>query len=107
MRVERLPLGLMNRVAARAIGDDVGEFMEVDADGSDLAAGRDLRLKVWMDIRKPLRWGILADLGPDKGDRWCPITYEHLLNFCYICGLIGHVDHACLKKLGKGEKAPI
>ena len=55
MRVERLPLGLMNRAAARAIGDDVGEFMEVDADGSDLAAGRDLRLKVRMDIRKPLR----------------------------------------------------
>ena len=46
MRVERLPLGLMNRATARAIGDDVGEFMEVDADGSDLAAGRDLRLKV-------------------------------------------------------------
>jgi len=55
MRVECLPLGLMNRAAARAIGDDVGEFMEVDADGSDLAAGRDLRLKVRMDIRKPLR----------------------------------------------------
>ena len=107
MRVERLPLGLMNRVAARAIGDDVGEFMEVDADGSDLVAGRDLRLKVWMDNRKPLRRGILADLGLVKGDRWCPINYEHLPDFCYICGLIGHVDHACLKKLGKGEKAPI
>ena len=48
-------MGLMNWAATRAIGDDVGEFMEVDADGSDLAAGRDLRLKVRMDIRKPLR----------------------------------------------------
>ncbi|CAD6336404.1 unnamed protein product [Miscanthus lutarioriparius] len=106
MRVERLPLGLMNRAAARAIGDDVGEFVEVDANGSDLAVGRDLRLKVRMDICKPLCRGILADLGPDKGDWWCPITYKHLPDFCYICRLIGHVDRPCSKKLGKGEKAP-
>ena len=86
MRVERLPLGLMNRAAARAIGDDVGEFMEVDADGSDLVAGRDLRLKVRMDIHKSLRRGILADLGPDKGDRWCPITYEHLPDSATFAG---------------------
>jgi hypothetical protein len=106
LRVERLPLGLMNRGAARAIGDDVGEFMEVDADGGDLAVGRVLRLKVRLDVRKPLRRGILADLGGDKGERWCPITYQHLPDFCYICGLIGHVDRVCSKKLGKDEPAP-
>lgn len=36
MRVERLPPGMMNRAAAEAIGDDVGVFMEVDADGDDV-----------------------------------------------------------------------
>lgn len=46
MRVERLPLGLMNRVAARAIGDYVGEFMEVDAHGGDSVVGRALRTKI-------------------------------------------------------------
>lgn len=34
--VELLPLGLMNRSAARVIGDEVGEFMEVDAEGERL-----------------------------------------------------------------------
>lgn len=43
MRVERCPLCLMNHAVARAIGDDVGEFMEVEADGGDLAAGRALK----------------------------------------------------------------
>lgn len=87
----------MNRAAARAIGDDVGEFMEMETDGGDMAAGRILRLKIWLDIRKPLRRGIMADLGADKGERWCPISYEFLPNFCYICGLIEHVDRACSK----------
>jgi hypothetical protein len=48
----------------------------------------------------------MVDLGADKGERWCPITYENLPDFCYICGLIGHVDRVCSKKLGKGEPAP-
>lgn len=106
IRVERLPLGLMNRAAAGAIRDDISEFMEVEADGDDLAAGRVLRLKIRLDICKLLRRGILADLGADKGERWCPITYEYLPDFCYVCGLIGHVDKACSKKLGKDEPAP-
>jgi len=56
-----------------------------------------------MDIRKPLHCGITVDLGGDKGDRWCPISYEYLPDFCYVCGLIGHIDRACSMKLGKDE----
>lgn len=57
MRVERLPLGLMSREAAVVIGDDVGSFLEVAADGDDSAVGRALRIKIRLDIRKPLRRG--------------------------------------------------
>ena len=106
VRVEHLPLGLMNRGVAETIGDDVGAFMEVDADGGDSAVGRVLCIKIRLDIRKPLRLGIMVDIGDGKGEHWCPITYEYLPDFCYICGLIGHVDRACSKKLGKNEPAP-
>lgn len=106
IRVERLPMGMMNRSAATVIGDDIGEFMDADAEGGEMVAGRVLRLKVRLDIQKPLRRGITADLGGDKGERWCPISYEFLPEFCYTCGLIGHIDRMCSKKLGKGESAP-
>jgi len=105
IRVEKLPLGMMNREVAEAIGEDVGEFMEVDVDKYDSAVGRELRIKVWIDVRKPLRRGILIDMG-EKVERWCPIKYEHLPDFCYVCGVIGHVDRACSRKLKKGEIAP-
>lgn len=106
IRVERLPLGMMNSATARLIGDDIGDFMEVEAEDGVLAAGRALRLKIRLDIRKPLRRGITADLGGTQGERWCPITYEYLPEFCYTCGIIGHVDRLCDVKLGKDEPAP-
>lgn len=58
------------------IGDEIGEFIEVDFESDDLAAGRFLRLKVRLDICKPLMRGTTVNLGEGRGDRWCPIAYE-------------------------------
>lgn len=31
-----------------------------------------------------------------KGDKiWCPVVYDFLPNFCYICGILGHTDKSC------------
>jgi hypothetical protein len=27
---------------------------------------------------------------------WCLIVYEFLLEFCYMCGIIGHMDKSCM-----------
>lgn len=35
--------------------------------------------------------------------KWCPLVYEYLPNFCYTCGLIGHIDRICEVQLKKGE----
>lgn len=34
--------------------------------------------------------------------KWCPLVYEYLLDFCYTCGLIGHMDRSCDVLLEKG-----
>lgn len=96
----------MNRTVAHITGDEVGELMEVDFEEDDLAAGRFLRIKLKMDIRKPLRWGIMVGVGDGEAERWCPIKYEFLPNFCYVCGLIGHTDRA-FSKLSKDERVEV
>lgn len=106
VHVARLPMGLMYKATAEVIGDEIGEFMEVDFESDDLAAGRFLWVKVRLDIRLPLRCGITVDMGVEVGDRWCPVQYEFLPEFCYVCGIIGHSDKACTKKLAKEERAP-
>jgi len=105
VRVSKLPLGLMNKAAGEEIGDMIGEVLKVDVDENDLAFGECLRIKIRMDICKPLLLGVMLDLGDGEEERmmWCPLSYEFLPDFCYTCGLIGHTDRSCHIKLKKGE----
>lgn len=107
IRVARIPLGLVNKTATEAIGDEVGKFMEVDFEDDGMAASRFLCVKVRLDICKPLISSITIDLGENERTRWCPVSYEFLPNFLYICRLIGYTDKVCMKKLGDNEKPPL
>jgi hypothetical protein len=42
--------------------------------------------------------------GEEAKPLWCPMVYEFLSDFFYTCGLIGHIDRACTKKLQQGEQ---
>lgn len=52
-----------------------------------------IRVRVMVDILKPLRRGILMKI---EGRRmWVKIKYESLANFCYCYGKLGHVELDC------------
>lgn len=95
LRASGMPLGMMNLATRQAIGDEVGEFVEMDLDENGSAVGQFLRIKVKLDITKPLMRGV--SLMAEKNDKplWCPIVYEFLPEFCYVCGIIGHTDKTC------------
>jgi hypothetical protein len=103
VHIFKLPLGMMNRATGEDIGDQIGEFVGVDGVEDGLAMGRFLRVKVKMLITKPLMRGTMVEAGEEGKTRWCPFEYEFLLDFCFVCGLIGHVDRECSIKLKKGE----
>ncbi|CAO2148944.1 unnamed protein product [Urochloa humidicola] len=105
VRATKMPFGLMNKATGEAIGGELGEFMEMDKEEDDTAVGRFLRIKVRLDIRKPLMRGVTLFVGEEGKEKplWCPLVYEYLPDFCYTCGLIGHIDKGCARKLKKGE----
>ncbi|CAN6197596.1 unnamed protein product [Urochloa humidicola] len=104
LRVMKLPFGMMNEATGEAIGAELGSFIDMDLDDDGTAVGRYLRIKVRLDIRKPLMRGVTVYVG-EKEDKplWCPLEYEFLSNFCYTCGIIGHKDKICEKQLAPGE----
>ena len=58
----------MNVETGKAIGDKVGETIEVDRDQDGSAVGCYLCINVPLDIRKPLRRGVTME-GEKKGEK--------------------------------------
>lgn len=73
-----------------------GEFLEVDKDSEASSWGNSLRLRVAIDITKPLRRGFMLKADGINKDCWFTIRYERLCEFCFGCGTIGHVVKDCL-----------
>ncbi|XP_039815069.1 uncharacterized protein LOC120677956 [Panicum virgatum] len=103
VRVLKLPLGMMKKATGEAIGEEIGTFMTMDLDEDDTAVGRYLRIKVRLDIRKPLMRGVMVYVGKEDKPLWCPVEYEYLPDFCYTCGIIGHTDKVCEVEVERGE----
>jgi hypothetical protein len=104
IRVSGLPMGMMNKKVAEIIGEDIGQFLDVDAEENGSAASRYLRIKVRIDIHQPLRRGVTIEIeGEEEEKRWCPKEYEFLPKFCYSCGIIGHTDMMCAVGTTAGE----
>lgn len=91
------------RILVRPLVIKIGVFKEADVGDDAKAVGRWLRIKVVIDIRKPLMRGITVKVGDAEKEKWCSFLYEFLPDFCYMCGHIGHTDRQCEMKLGKDE----
>jgi hypothetical protein len=82
VRVFKLPLGTRNRATGEKIGVEIGEFLDVDVGEDDWAVGKYLRIRIIMDITKPVMRGITLQLGEKMLPKWFPIEYEFLPDFC-------------------------
>ena len=84
----------MNKAVGSSIGNKMGELIMVDAPKSGLAWGPFLRIRVNIDITKPLMRGKMIQID-DLEASWVVFKYESLPIFCYRCGVFGHQDKEC------------
>ncbi|KAK8662393.1 hypothetical protein V6N13_091971 [Hibiscus sabdariffa] len=80
------------------IGDRFGSTVAVDMRPGDGRWGEYLRIRVKLDISKPLRRIIFVGKREDGSSRACSVKYERLPNFCFWCGVIGHQHGVCKLK---------
>jgi hypothetical protein len=106
VRMFELPLGCMGREVGRKIGSTVGIVEEVDTEVDGVGWGEYLRVKISIDLAKPLSRGRKMKL-EGKSD-WVAFQYERLPKFCFQCGVICHGPEGCLKRTdlrNQGDKA--
>ncbi|TVU42476.1 hypothetical protein EJB05_08883, partial [Eragrostis curvula] len=102
IRVTKIPMGLMDRDTGVAIGDKIGQCLEVD----EASNGPFLRIKVQLDIRVPILRGVMLEVDEKRHGRWCPLEYEFLPEFCHLCGIIGHIDKNCQTGNWRSKERP-
>lgn len=115
VRAYGIPMGMMSTETGELVGDQIGEFLDVDLDDNGSAVGVFMRIKVKMDITVPIMRFITIEIEEEqeeeqgqvfeemmgvedienKKKKIVSFEYEHLPDFCYNCGIIGHTERAC------------
>jgi hypothetical protein len=94
VQLHGIPVRRMNEEVARILGSSLGRIAQVTGGTTAANGGQAMRIRVSIDITKPLCRGRMAML--EKGrEVWISFKYERLPNFCYWCGHVTHSDKDC------------
>ncbi|GMJ10454.1 hypothetical protein HRI_004714500 [Hibiscus trionum] len=97
VQVHGLSLDQMSPKNAKKVGDQIGRVLEIEDPISSHGIRRGFfRIRVLIDVSKPLPSGFWASRA-GKSNIWVSFKYEHLADFCYKCGCVGHVEAHCVK----------
>jgi hypothetical protein len=93
VRINNLPLSCMSLVVGNQIGSSMGQVLEADVDEGGMGWGECLRIKVLLDLQKPLLRG--RKLKINGSSTLITFQYEKLPKFCFRCGAIMHGSTGC------------
>lgn len=79
----------MNEYAVLVLEEKIRKVKDVDLGNAGTCLGRCVRVRVEVDVTKPLEWGF--DLHLDEEETvYALVRYERLSAYCHDCGIIGH-----------------
>lgn len=96
VRMFGLLLACMSQAVGATIGATVRVVEEVDTDDEGIGWGEFLRVRIRMDLSKPLARGRSLKLFGKTV--WVTFKYERLPRICFHCGVIRHGKHSCLER---------
>ncbi|TXG73888.1 hypothetical protein EZV62_002467 [Acer yangbiense] len=94
VQIHDIPIICMNKRMAKWLAEQIGRVIEIPMESRE-CWGKFLRVKVLIDISRPLKRWLRLKL--DKSDNVVVVglKYERLSEFCYACGRVGHGVNDC------------
>ncbi|KAF7143851.1 hypothetical protein RHSIM_Rhsim05G0174100 [Rhododendron simsii] len=102
IQLRALPLEFMSVEVGKKMMVGFGEVLEVMLGQLHGNQGRCIRVKVELDITKPIPRGKRVCTAEWK-PIWVPFRYEKFPLLCHYCGIVGHDDKACLLKYNEAK----
>ncbi|KAK4438706.1 hypothetical protein Salat_0205100 [Sesamum alatum] len=94
VQVHDLPIQKMTKEFAEYIGNRMGQFIDVEHMDDHKRWSSTLHIRVKIDLNKPImQYMRIRSENNDVLTVSC--TYERLSNFCYLCGVLGHLSKFC------------
>ncbi|TXG73180.1 hypothetical protein EZV62_001759 [Acer yangbiense] len=100
VQIHDIPIMCMNRRTAKWLAEQIGAVVELPADSRE-CWGRFMRVKVLIDISRPLKRWLRLKLSKSDEIAVVGLKYERLPDFCYACGRVGHVLKECTDEEAK------
>ncbi|KAL5734566.1 hypothetical protein ACOSP7_032427 [Xanthoceras sorbifolium] len=91
VQIHNVPLLCINVETCLFLGGLIGGMVEVDSGPTGECFGKYIRVRVWVDVTKPLKRFLRVAVGNDEPKTVMLLKYERLSDFCTQCGLLGHV----------------
>jgi hypothetical protein len=88
VRMFNLPFACMGNDIGHQIGSTIGWVEEMETDDDGVGWGKFLRVKIRIDLTKPLARG--RQLNIEGNFVWIPFQYEHTPRFCLHCRGVFH-----------------
>ncbi|XP_057247549.1 uncharacterized protein LOC130589924 [Beta vulgaris subsp. vulgaris] len=101
VRLYNLPMRSRSESHIRMIGGSIGQVLEIDMD--DIGWDKSARLRILLDVTKPLK-RVQRIAVKSGGSVLVEIKYERLPTFCYLCGVIGHIERDCLSNVAEDKE---
>ncbi|KAK3199011.1 hypothetical protein Dsin_022426 [Dipteronia sinensis] len=92
VQISNIPILCMTKEIWRFLGSIIGEVREVDTRPSGDCLGKCFRVRVAIEVDKPIRRFLRVDVLGDGEETVMPLQYERLPNFCFRCGILGHTS---------------
>jgi hypothetical protein len=102
IQIHDMPLICMTKAIGSKIGESLGILEAVDTEGEGVEWGSVLRIRVIIDIQKPLERGRSLTIAGKA--QWVSFKYENLPIFCFNCGRIVHGEGGCPNRSQKELK---
>ncbi|TXG70052.1 hypothetical protein EZV62_004987 [Acer yangbiense] len=109
VQIHDIPIMCINRRTARWLAEQISAVIELPSDSRE-CWGKFIRVKVQIDISKPLKRWLRLKLGKADEIVVVGLKYERLPDFCFACGRIGHIIKECVDeeaKKGALEGSPL